>query len=1788
MITMRSMNLMLLCLMILAGLLPHRANAQESEGAEFLVRNIRYSYDRQPTNDPDNNRLTDGKAEMVGPWHHTLTTDVTLDLRQGYMVTRVETDIYRGNLMWLVKELSLFVDKEGEFELARKMETNLKVKVAGPNTFTFDNVNTTTQRLRLRYNNDGYYFSIREIRVYAQKQPQRKQTKTETADGDALKPYTVPASGEDLLFAQGNYDGDPAEELFVANRFFQIMLEPGSGGVIGSFNYHGVEMTQPKNPAAPGGGGGYFADHVNVFGGRGDWWEAVYDYQLIEQSPERVIIKLSSTGRSGSLMYLTINKTVTVWRDRSYTRVDYDFELAKEATTSLPFRFLFLNYVGTRDGLVKSKANAMLIPENDGLVRYNYAQDDSGNQAYWYNPARGWSGFVDVDRDTGVIFGLDYRYVDFFYSWGCTNHNGLPTLEWRFNNVTIKDGDSFKTTAYIMPFRGFEDVAGGGGRMVGGLSCDRGKVNVQLISGRSEKVEAELRYLILPDSKWQDAGRKTFDVNADEPVGWEVPLEMQKPGTYVFSVVVKDDTGEELLEMEKPAVVDAPSGRYVLRPREERIVEAQAQVKTDYTSMDYETPHVKWAKPYHRGKIKALILIDGRYQREVIEVAQRMDLDFDTTYLYGVDIGEAIADYYGRTSGGDLKAGMKRLFRENPEWEVMLMAGHMLKYFDPDQLEIVYKRIEEGAGLVVVQPEPMDAIEKLSPLQKIADKGAFLSKWHKIKPHFITTGVPLDSMPPTHGYVYEKTADAEVLATLDGGSPLIAVRQYGKGRVVAMAYRSGDRREPKSFFGVMPFMSLEGRGADICPLAQYDYHEYQFSLLAKAVIWAAAREPDLQIRQMTVEGKQLELQVENRGEKMTVEVESQVKNKYGTVIGETQSNMSIGSGGCNLTVPLPEVIMDGLSFANVFIRDKEKKVVNWGTAAVPIEQAVKIGEVNGIKDVYYPGDKVELTVGLEGKAEAGMAVAMRLWDGYDRLLADERNDLGQDHNAKFTLTLDEPINRMLVIELKLCSDKGTVDVYRGVRPLELPYKAKAEVGDPAFMGWSVITYYGLNNYLHNSYVKRLQEIGFNRMMVMVGDAVDTYRQSIWRYNMPIQRRTGGLGRGKTTGDPEHPSRDYCPNNPEVRRADSAQVGGSIAKPNVYSYQYGDEALFASDGVDTCFCEHCMARMRGWLKERYVDLGGLNETWGTDYAGWDDVRPLTLKEVRNRGDENYASWADHRRFNEYSMADFYNMLRKTAEQKKTWARFGVSGDFGPGAYSGQDTWLWRNCMSHLEAYSAFDEFDAWRDESRDIEIRKYGNFAPPDVMREMIYGYMFSGVNGMAVCGTQRLPNFDWTLSGVAQGYQESWKPIAQGIGRIMNKSRRVRESVAVYYSRNDSARVAYLQGFNAMWSQMPWDLRKMVYGSGFDINWIAYGQLERGMPSECRVLILPMTMSLSELEAVELRKFVSGGGVLIGQMAIGVADANCRMLKGGMLDDVFGIKRQSSKIVKRSGKIDAVESFEGLRFPEIEADFVETGLENDGAAILARTQEEGLPVAFVCRYGKGLALYLGCNLTDSYKEVWSARGVKGNAEIMEQVEQFVQDVMAKGRVSPILDIIGSEGNHPAFVRVVNFRDGLLNYFGVMRHYRQANDYAREPQQVRIRFPMKGYIRELFSGRDAGWTDSVDTLITPTTLQLYAVLPYEVEGLDFSLSKKRFKVGECVRYSVVVRAASAKPGDHVVRMRVIDPQEEESEPYTRNISTNGGEYSGEIRLALNDKPGKWTIEVVDLASGKKNISKMIVE
>ena len=89
---------------------------------------------------------------------------------------------------------------------------------------------------------------------------------------------------------------------------------------------------------------------------------------------------------------------------------------------------------------------------------------------------------------------------------------------------------------------------------------------------------------------------------------------------------------------------------------------------------------------------------------------------------------------------------------------------------------------------------------------------------------------------------------------------------------------------------------------------------------------------------------------------------------------------------------------------------------------------------------------------------------------------------------------------------------------------------------------------------------------------------------------------------------------YCPSAPAFRAA-AVDLARRMAEryashPAVVMWHVGNE--FGCH-VPACYCETSAAAFRGWLRERYGEIGALNEAWGgafwsQDYRDWDEVQP----------------------------------------------------------------------------------------------------------------------------------------------------------------------------------------------------------------------------------------------------------------------------------------------------------------------------------------------------------------------------------------------------------------------------------------------------------------------------------------------------------------------------------------------------------------------------------------------------
>ncbi|WP_369054291.1 beta-galactosidase [Kineococcus terrestris] len=134
--------------------------------------------------------------------------------------------------------------------------------------------------------------------------------------------------------------------------------------------------------------------------------------------------------------------------------------------------------------------------------------------------------------------------------------------------------------------------------------------------------------------------------------------------------------------------------------------------------------------------------------------------------------------------------------------------------------------------------------------------------------------------------------------------------------------------------------------------------------------------------------------------------------------------------------------------------------------------------------------------------------------------------------------------------------------------------------------------------------------------------------------------------------------NHCPNSPSFRRH-AVALAERIAQrygdwDNVVAWHVGNE--YGGEG-GACYCEHCAAAFRVWLRERYGTLERLNEAWNATfwshtYTDFEEVVPPSAISEHWNGPDHTAfqgTTLDYRRFTTDSMIASYLAEKEAVER-----------------------------------------------------------------------------------------------------------------------------------------------------------------------------------------------------------------------------------------------------------------------------------------------------------------------------------------------------------------------------------------------------------------------------------------------------------------------------------------------------------------------------------------------------------
>jgi hypothetical protein len=866
-----------------------------------------------------------------------------------------------------------------------------------------------------------------------------------------------------------------------------------------------------------------------------------------------------------------------------------------------------------------------------------------------------------------------------------------------------------------------------------------------------------------------------------------------------------------------------------------------------------ETPHVKWAKPLAGGAIKVLAVPSVSEGRTLMELAQRVSLDWTTVSIdQAWDVNKWTMSFgrnYGaRAERGDLHLIYSYLEEEltsNKEFEVIILPlNHGWRQLSAASRQAIERRVEAGCGLVLMRGQTCP----LSPLtgagiqegggveeqeeDSIGGKTA-RGAWRRTGEHYITRAIPVEAFPFEflEHYAGSLREGAGSLIEAETGAPVLGVREQGSGRVVAFGYRN---------VGMSWHMPVEARhyAVDV-------YWEYFYALLCRAVLWAAKREvaqPDFR------------------------RAEWRVRDRFGAV-------KLAGKGAA----PRAGFTLDA---GRYFLERQEGG--EWDIAVLDIGEADKVEKLEVTPRVIQEGERVEV------RFEAARAAEVELVDGLGRVIA------RGEGTGEVTLEAGRALTHSGVVRVRAGSGLALQPVHFVAASREwTDYEVVLPWAGPAsYQPWM------------RTLDEQFRRIGVTTMASPERNFRFLVSAHLQAFGIYWYRRDNYLKRKKLyaeTKDKKYLRREVTLDAKEFEESVRKEFSGrtrEMARLKPFAYYLADESSLTcyTDPFDVDWAPETLRAFREWLQGEYGTVEELNRAWETQFPRWEEVVPMTTEEAQRHG--NFAPWADHRTYMERTFVKAFGRARDWLKEIDGEARASISGTQVPTAHNGCDWYSIDQELEYIQPYSGGNQ-DAmhylFNPKLRITGFTGYG--ALGDELRYQLWQRLFYGHAGASIFWHYTMLNPDLTLSEQGVVLAEVIGKMQSGIARVFMNSRVIEDGVAIHFSMLSirgawitdgviSAEMANVNRSSKNYAELvkrrdAWV--KQLERQGVQFRFLASPQIEAGELDNYKVLILPYSIALSDKEVAAIERFVARGGRVFADEQLGRMDERCRWRKEAVL-----------------------------------------------------------------------------------------------------------------------------------------------------------------------------------------------------------------------------------------------------------------------------------------------------------------
>ena len=1167
-------------------------------------------------------------------------------------------------------------------------------------------------------------------------------------------------------------------------------------------------------------------------------------------------------------------------------------------------------------------------------------------------------------------------------------------------------------------------------------------------------------------------------------------------------------------------------------------------------SMAYETPHVKWANPYAGGTTRALVLAPMWAHRETVELAQRLSLEFTPWmckdyFQAAPEKLEFEASFFFPPKDLLLQHLSEYLAGEQV-YDVVIIGKLDWSMLPAEQRAALLEKVFKGTGLVYVHPPrehpELDAVFHEQPL----DHGASIS-----------TGVPIEALPRFARLTPEE---------------LIKTSRYGKGRVVRLTYDEPDTARLTYFnpsSGVRYFHSLTPRWVtpdyssawtrDQEPQFERFHYDYYHSLVAKAVVWAAGREPHIRIagcdlhpsiNQKDLKGEKLSLRLERHGDAPeSARVELVVRNTHGETALEKQADASFNENKATIEFNLP-VTSTGEYVADFRIVSRQNDhVINWGSFVYTVSTDIEIQEIQPARKSMGRGHPIAARVTPSRSLREGETVVASLWDSLGRKIIEGQ---GKEENGSFEFAFGRADPEVIMHEIRAAVVRAG-DVVTESR-LMFPIRKGNDPTEYTSILWSEVK----NNYINYAMLRKLRDRD-------EGDAVDVPWTGLLLENrvpspleagmlhlpetdLEIKIRNLGLADlkvlaynyrfGVLGGDEQHRLVGKCFSDPQWLEeiADAFTRDAEIYGPyGPLAWTHGDETLLSED-PDVCWTETCLKAFKQFLRSEYDELDALNASWSSHWKNWDEILPGTYEEARES--RNFPPWIDHKRSMSVVFSGLFDHANRALQTGDPGARSGFDGSKGFWRPNGAVDW-WRLCKSRgvLQTYNETGELEVFRsfadpDSLRGAWYGSYGaNFSrptSPEASHYILWNSLFNQANSSwfwTMGGPGPLSGYapDLTSLPFFQSRTDTLREIKLGIDKLLLTAARQNDHIAIHYS--DSSKIA-----ESLFTADPDEDSRPFVGNyqyvchlleanGLQYDFVAYEQVEQGMLQDegFNILYMPYSRAISRNEAANIRRFVQDGGIAIADLVPGTLDEHGKKQTPGLLEDLFGPATEPS----------------------------------DTASLDEFT---------VRVHGKGKAVLIG----DRARELeLSPHGRARNfvEKLRPHLHAFAGILNTHTPVRPRVSVVasGETTNAPPTV-IRRFTLGEIEYVTLLRFFFSGDNL---PYPFTISFDRESHLYDVRGKKYLGRIDQIEREISHTA-HIYALSPYRVMGLGLEANAAS-RQGDPLDVSLELSAED--PGrdlsTHVIRLKIVGPDGQERRHYAQSLIAENGACSATVPFALND-------------------------